>query len=125
VTPKDFFTPNRLVALFLCGIAMIFSVLIAKWMVGSFPSFETTACGTRVTGDCVGWSLIFIGPFYLLFFVLWLAFAFMVAALPLALFAGFWFMPSSRAARRDDERPRMGFWAFFKMLKDGGDNPDA
>ena len=59
-----------------------------------FPSFEQLACGTSGAAGCLEWNLLFLGPFYLIGYLLFVTFLVMVAFAPQAIAILIWLWPT-------------------------------
>ncbi len=92
-----------------------------------FPAFETMVCEGNASG-CLEWGMLFFGPFYLIGYLLFVAFLVMLAAAPLAIATAIWLSPMTK--RRAETKgsvsksSKMTVWAALKDIIRGNE-PNA
>jgi hypothetical protein len=81
---------GRIVATLACLAALPICYAIATNLYSKFPSYADWACGETKASGCYEWGLITVGPFYLLFLLLFVAVVAGLAAIPLLLIPIIW-----------------------------------
>lgn len=94
---------------------------IAWNLLALFPSFQSVTCGEHATGDCIGWSLVLLGPIYLGVYLIAIGLAFYLAASPLILFA----INKARSNGKPKSFTPVGPKKLFQLLRDGKNIHDA
>jgi hypothetical protein len=81
---------GRIIATLACLAALPICYSIATNLYADFPSYADWACGETKASGCYEWGLITVGPFYLLFLLLFVAVVAGLAAIPLLILPIIW-----------------------------------
>ena len=123
---RSLFKPAQLV-LPLFGLAVSFVIgVIALRFYNRIPSFEHWSCGPTPTGDCLGWSLVLLGPLYLIGMILLVIIGALVVVAPALLSLSLWARKKddSKSLLNPDSRRLPWYKIIFAGIRDES-GPDA
>jgi hypothetical protein len=120
VSARDLFSFPRVLLPF-AGIAGSYLVSrLALQLYDRFPTFNSVACGESGASGCLEWGFLFIGPFYLIAYLLLVAGLFVVVLGPFAMSLALWLRPLKKKdpieTNEQDSNQTITVWGAIKEI---------